>query len=48
MPPKRKKTVSDSNLDYHIGVKGAKLRSSDGKFKADPLDKILGKKKKKR
>jgi hypothetical protein len=45
-PRKKKKTVQEGNLEYMLGSKKARLRSRDGRFASDPLDKILGKKKK--
>ena len=48
MPKKRKRSVTMENIDYMMGDKKARLRSSDGKYKKDPWSDIFGKKKRKR
>lgn len=44
MPPKKKKSVREGNVEYMLGSKSARLRTHDGKFASDPLNKIFGKK----
>ena len=47
-PKKKKKSVQEGNLEYMLGSKSARLRNRNGTYATDPLDKILGKKKKRR